>query len=193
MVLSMEEQLGAVDAITQFEKLFFLDRVWTSYLESAREIPAHEIALLDRLTGEMSDLLRAAPDRAMYLDYVVGDHLEEFAGRYEQTLKWRELSNDGTERLRQLADRHGGMVEYCRSGLQSIARSSETELGQLAGKMERIRRGGFTPGDLSAQFMCNLACGCIAGGVVAPPPANSVGIAAGLAILLFLRSKGEEC
>jgi hypothetical protein len=98
MVLGIEEQLGAVNAVTQFEKLFYLDRVWTNYLESPREIPAHEIALLERLTGEMSVLLRAAPDRAGYLDYVVGNHLEEFAKRYEETLQWRELTRPSRRR-----------------------------------------------------------------------------------------------
>lgn len=193
MALSFEEQFGAVNAANQFERLVHLDQLWTNYLQDVKEIHERDIILLTRLTDEMSNLLRAAPDRAGYLEHVVADNQGYFERYYEQINQWEILSNSGRERLGQLVRRHGGVVEYCRNGLRFIGERSNGELEQLTAKMERIRGGGFTPGDLSPQFICNLACGCIAGGIAAPPPANAVAIGAGLAMLLFLQSKGEDC
>ena len=53
MLLTLEEQFGAVDAMTQFARLSALDRVWTDYLERAsRPIPQQDVRILGRLTDE---------------------------------------------------------------------------------------------------------------------------------------------
>lgn len=194
MPLNLEEQFGATDAMTQVARLGALDQVWTDYLERAeRPIPQRDLQTLERLTDEMDRLLQEAPDRAGYLDYLVAHHAEELEEEYSRILESDELTESEKERLQTTVERRGDIVEYARSGANVVLNESSTEREALAAKMNTIRSGDFAPGDLSAGFICGLAAGCITGGLFAPPPANFLGIGAGVVMIAAVYARGEEC
>lgn len=194
MPLNLEEQFWATSAMTQFVRLGALDQVWTDYLERAeRPIPERDLQILERLTDEMDQLLQEAPDRAGYLDYLVTEHAEELEEEYGRVLESDELTESEKERLRATVERRGGIVEYGRSGANAILNEATAESEVLAAKMNTIRSGGFAPGDLSTQFVCNLATGCILGGLFAPPPMNIFGVGAGIILIIGIEARGDEC
>lgn len=195
MPLNLEEQFGATDAMTQFARLAALDQVWTDYLERAeRPIPQRDLQILERLTDDMDQLLREAPDHAGYLDHLAAKHPEELEEEYGRVLESDELTESQKERLRATVERRDGIVEYARSGANAVLNEAPAEREALAAKMNTIRSGGFAPGDLSAKFLCDLASVCIATSLLtAAPPMNMVGVGVGIAIIVGVYVRGDEC
>lgn len=194
MPLSFEEQFWTTNAMTQFARLAALDRIWTDYLDHARRpIPEQDVRTLEWLSDAMSELLQEATDRAGYLDSVCSEHSEELEEEYERLLESDELTEGNKARLQETVERNGGILEYARSSANAILNEAPSQAEALAAKMDAIRSGRFAPGDLSATFLCNLAAGCIISGLFAPPPTNLIGVGTGLAIIIGVSARGEEC
>jgi hypothetical protein len=196
MPLSFAEQLETTDTVTQFARLYALDRLWTVYLQRAeRPISEQDVQVLERVTGEMDELLQAAPASAETLDYAIVEHTEELYASYERILFSEDgLAEDQKMRLRDIATHHRDIFEYGMISARTVMAMAPVERETLAAEMEIIRRGGpMATGDLSKEFGCNLAGGCIIGGLFAPPPMNLVGVGIGLTILLGYEVSGDPC
>lgn len=194
MPLTLEEQLGAVEAMTQFARLSALDGVWTDYLERASQpIPQEDIYVLGTLTDAMTQLLKEGHDRARYLRTVMARHTEELEEAYAQIIDSDWLGELDRYRLDETIQRRGGLLSFCSSGLDGVFSEASVEAEKLRAKMDTIRGGEFAPGDLSAKFMCNLAGGLVCSALFAPPPMNLVGLTMALALVVGVEVRGEEC
>jgi hypothetical protein len=194
MPLTLAEEFESVKASTQFEQLSALDRVWTGYLTQAQPpIPENDVQALDSLIKTMSHLLEEARERAYSLREIVNNHTEELSNEYQRIIEQGNLSERESTLLRETVERHGGIVEFANRGTIGIMENSRSEIDALEAKMQKIREGGFTAGDLSTQFLCNLTAGIITGSILAPVPMNFIGLGAGLFLLYDLESRGEKC
>ena len=197
MPLDLDEAFWTTTAVTQFTRMFILDRLWTCYLAEARPpISEGDVSALGRITDEMRTLLEQVPDRAGYLDHLIITHTDEVVAAYPNLLE-QEVPNEGDRGLlREKIERGDGIIAYSRTHLNALAGMAYEERATLTAKMETIRQGGFTPGDLSPSFLCDVAAGCIVGAVLAvavPPPASGIALATGIAIYGFLRLRGMDC
>jgi hypothetical protein len=198
MPRSLEEQFETTNAVTLCARLFALDRVRTDYLQRTElPIPAQDVQVLTRLTDEMDRLLREAEDRARYLHHVIAEHAEELHGSYERILSEDELTGDQKMQLQEIVMRHGGISEYGRTSAYAVVEMAPMERERLAAEMDAIRGGGPIAGepvgDLTPQFLCNIAVGCIVGGLLSPPPMNIVAVSIGLLTVVHVHAIGEEC
>jgi hypothetical protein len=196
MPLSLEEQLETTTAVTQFSRLYALDRLWTDYLQQRTEppIPEQDVQVLEKLANEMDTLLQEAPNRATYLvNTLIAAHNEELQESYERIFWGDGLTGDQKMRLRDIVNNGGGIGEYSTTTAVSIQGTAPSERQVLTDKMATIRRGNFAAGDLSTAFICGLAGGCITGGLFAPPPMNFIGVGIGLTVIGGVFASGERC
>jgi hypothetical protein len=196
MPLSLEEQYETAKTVNVFARLITLDRVWTDYLRRAeRPIPEQDMEVLTALVGEMTRLLEDAEDRARYLYDVIAEHRVELYEASERMLTEVQLTVDQRKRLQDVVMRYGHIAEYGRTSADWIVEMAPSEREALAIQLSDIGDGGVeTRGDLSPQFLCNIAAGCIVGGLLAPPPMNLVAVGIGLLTIAHVEyAMGEEC
>jgi hypothetical protein len=194
MPLRPTEQLETTNVVTQFTRLYALDAMRTEYLQRAEHpIPQEDMQALSKATEEMDALLEQAPSSAWGMDYIIVEHSEELREGYERILSEYEFAGNQKERLQDIVARYGDIVEYGRASAQRVAAMAPVERDTLQAEMNAIRGGGFAAGDLSEQFLCNIAAGCIIGGFFAAPPMNIVGFGIGLAALGGVYASGGEC
>jgi hypothetical protein len=195
MPLSLEEQYFAADTVNVIARLLALDRIRTDYLQRAeRPIPEQAVQNLQNLTGEMDVLLEMAQERARDLNSVIREHRDELYDGYRRMLSSDELTEDQKDRLEDAPRRYGrDIAEYGMTSVEVVVARAPTERETLRTEMRNIRRGGFAAGDLSPQFLCNLAGACIVSGLFAPPPMNIVGVVIGILAIVHVEATGEEC
>jgi hypothetical protein len=196
MPLSLEEQFFAAETVTAFARLLALDRIRTDYLQKAeRPIPEQDVRTLSDLTDEMDGLLEEAQYRGRDLNNVIHEHGEELHESYMRMLSSDELTEDQKGRLQDATLPYRmNIVEYGSISVLEVVAGAPAERETLATEMRDIRRGGFAASDLSPQYLCNLAAGCIVGGLLAPPPTNIMVVVIGILTIVHVEAiVGEEC
>jgi len=195
MPLSLEEQYFAADTVNVCARLLALDRIRTDYLQRAEHpIPEQDVQTLSDLTDEMDGLLEEVQYRGRDFNNVIREYREELYESYMRMLSSDdELTEDQKDRLEDAPRRYGDIAEYGMTSVEEATLGARTERETLATEMRNIRRGGFAVGDLSPQFLCNLAGVCIVSGLFAPPPMNFVGVVIGILAIVHVEATGEEC
>jgi hypothetical protein len=194
MPLSLEEQFKAADAVTLFSRLFALDQVRTDYLERVeRPIPDEDVGVLSEMTDEMNRLLGVAAGHSEYLNHLIELHPEELDEGYVRMFWTDALSGDQKMRLRLAVERYGNLIEYGKMSTAEVMAGAEIESDRLVTEMDAISSGGSAAGDLSSEFLCNMALACIAGGILSLHPTNIVGVSFGLLMIGQVWARGEEC
>jgi len=206
MPLELTEAYRNTLVVSDFTRLASLDGSWTSYLEHATgPIEAEAHSALELIASEMLDILSRSRDAADYELYLTYKYPEDVEANYEQLLKGEVAEPTGAliqtlssyERL--LPDaiaRHGGILAYVRQGLTIMLDGADRERDELATKLASLRNEEATAGDLSKEFLCDIAKGCICGGILAlasPPPIALVGLSTGVGILALLHFQGMDC
>jgi hypothetical protein len=194
MPLSLKEQFRAADAVTLFGRLFALDQVRTDYLERVEgPIPDEDVGVLSDMTDEMNRLLGVAEGHAGYLSHLIELHPEELVAGYTRMFWTDALSGDQKMRLSLAVERHGHLIESGRMSTAQVMAGAQIERARLATEMEAIYSGGSAAGDLSSEYLCNMALACIVGGLLSLPPTNIVGVSVGLLMMGQVYARGEEC
>jgi hypothetical protein len=194
MPLTLSEQFGAIDATTQFTRLSALDRIWTDYLNTAKPpIPEEDVRMLARLSEIMAGLLDRAPDLAGYLNSIVNSHAEELENEYLRVIRGDDLTEQTRVRVASAVERHGYILDAVNGATQFVRDNAHFEKQALEAKIATIEGGGFSLGDLTPNFLCNLGLTLIGGGIFAPFPLNIVGISAGAAVIIGVERSGNEC
>ena len=194
MPLTLSEQFGAIDSSTQFTRLSALDRIWTDYLNTAKPpIPEDDVRMLVRLSETMAGLLDRAPDIAGYLNSIVNSNKEELQNEYLRIISADYLTDEIKVRVATTVERHGYILNAVNDATQFVRDNAHLEKQALEAKMATIEAGGFSPGDLTPNFLCNLGLALIGGGIFAPFPMNIVGVSAGAAVIIGVERSGNEC
>jgi hypothetical protein len=194
MPLSLGDQFRTAEMVNQFGRLIAQDRIRTDYLGRVEQpIPHEDMDTFSDLTGNMDQLLAQAHADAESLLYLIEKYPEELEKSYGRIFWADALTGEQKMRLDAAVERHPGPAEYGIISARAVFVGALTEREMLEAEMRAIRRGDIAAGDLSSNFLCNLAGACIVGGLFAPPPMNIVGVSIGVLTIGHVYAIGDEC
>jgi hypothetical protein len=164
--LSLTEQVQLVDAISSFQRLLLLDRLWTHAVDQGRVEGAEQIADLQGLTDEIDSLLSSAPGHAQNVLQAAEQRPELLRTRFDTFLA-EHLPEANLELANAFVERHGdGIVDLAVRQSSVLIEQATAEQEQLQVKIQQIQQGGEKSGDISGAFACAVFSNIVAGGVL---------------------------
>jgi hypothetical protein len=147
-----------------FARLERLDNLWTAYLQERDPIPARDADALDRITGEIRDLLGMAPSHAEGLQNFIRANRQQFEDAFQLILTSARLDDGDRDRVREIS-RLDGLGTFAIEQLDIIRADHGQEAATLQEKMAVIHKGGVPEGDFKFRFECALGVAWLAAAV----------------------------
>jgi hypothetical protein len=150
--------LDALHALSDFNSLNNADDLWTWYLKNPEPgaVPENQKEALTRLVGEMGERLGRAGRHAERLQRLVEQEHGSFDSAFMLVLNASPLQPNQRSQFAQIVEASGGFSGLALQQLGVVRAEAENEIQPLATKLERIRAGGITPGDVSRRVKCAL-------------------------------------
>jgi hypothetical protein len=179
---NLEIRFKAIETALTYQCLLEQDAIWTSYLEKTKEVAREDVEILNSLVDSMDKYLRRSVKAAEWLQEAVTDNPQELEQLYNLALIWGGYLTEGQKKkLSEKVDRHGGIVKLAITAMQGIIQKAPEERELLSAKMQLIKNGEFTQGDLRPETICNIGAGILVGSIFAANP-FLFGFGAGLLI-----------
>jgi hypothetical protein len=193
--LTLGDQFGVSETISLFQRLIYLDQIWTAYLDNAEPpIPERDIQILRGLSSTMISLLKEAPDRAGYLTRITENNFGELEYTCARIIESDEITERQREALTNAIERHEGILGFAKHGGSIVRENTHNEIESLEAKMNAIENDGFSTGDLSSLFLCGVAANLVVGGLLLPVfPANVIAVGVGATVIGLIEWKGGGC
>lgn len=161
--LNLQEQYQLAQARGSFQRLLWLDDIWTSFLADKDRISADESESLQSLTNEMRELLAECARHAQWFATISQrkDFEEMMAGALDKI----GLPTNAKPAVVAKIKAPGAFAAFIRDGIRYMSGHSSEESDLIAEKMRSIRDGKFVRGDLSGRCaLLAVVIGLAAGG-----------------------------
>ena len=153
-LVSLTDEVASLRLIASLQELVDADTVWTRFLESASRIGSPDRKALLELSKRMDKLLTGVPGAMLTVQRVAQKAAKKTAGDQEFLRSLPEAERKQVETwVGEAAGFAGALRGYAGAARKSVA--SERKL--LAGKRKLILSGKFTKGDLTHEFVCDIA------------------------------------
>lgn len=164
--LDLAEQREIAEALSTFVSLKTLDVTWTDYLDNTPEIPHGHVHELRLLSDQMKQHLESASQHAQRLQVIFRERAAELTQAYEEAIAGNAFTAEQKQFLQSRVESNGGIVNYGVQGVQGVHELAPRESAELTAKMQNVEARHSGEGDLSRDFICKVAAGCVAGGIV---------------------------
>jgi hypothetical protein len=180
--VTLADRVLLVDAAAEFQRLSFLDDVWTQRLAEVESVRPADVPQLQELGEKLQRGVDLCADYAVQLTEVVNkqsDTVDEF---FSNVLRDERLDESERAWWKEAAERAGGPSSLVVNALESLASTAPNERVDIATKLEHIKNNERAKGDLSPGWGCALF---ITGAVVVGIAATVLTDGAGGAALVY--------
>lgn len=154
--IPLAERYRAVQTLTNFQRLLWLDDVWTRHLKAATMVPKEDVATLQLLSDEMLKLIIDVPRDAQGVREIVARNQQGIEADLPKGAAESQLPGKRIEELLTKIKDNGGFANVVQHATTALIQEAKEESHQLAAKMQKIAEGNFAQGDLRKLFRCGL-------------------------------------
>jgi hypothetical protein len=153
-LVSLTDEVASLRVIASLQELVDADTVWTRYLASATKIGSQDKKAILELNKRMDKLLVGVPSSMLVVQRIGQKAAKKTVEDQEFLRSLPEAERKQVETWVGKADGFAGALRgYAGAARKNVA--SERKL--LAEKRKLILSGKFTKGDLTHEFICDIA------------------------------------
>jgi hypothetical protein len=147
--VTLGDQVRAVRVQFNFERVLFLDAVWTKFLEHSGSISDDNVNVLHSLAEEMRRALTHCAADAEWLDFLLRSKSEYFDQTFNHSIATIKHTLSDTQRHQIARSKTSGGIGTFTRYTRAIPDIVSAERVSIGSKIQMILARQYTPGDLS--------------------------------------------
>src|SRR5262245_18648057 len=118
--LSLSEQYRSTQALSNIQRLFWLDDHWTRYLATTTKVSSDDIWALQSITEELGTLLVNVSKDAAWVQHLIMQQPQEFERLWANAVDKSPLTDQEKIKLKEAVQKSGGFAAFIQVNTRGV-------------------------------------------------------------------------